>query len=703
MTIRYHVSVMSAAGPRTAPIATLAFTMAAAFAFGVAGGGAPADAAPSGGAAAATSTAAPLIPRATIFGNPSRSQGRISPDGRWLAWLAPRDGVMNIWVAPAAEPAKARALTNEKARPLRQHFWAPDSKTILYVNDAGGDENFKLYGVDVETGAQRTLTPFEKTQVQVIGVSPLVKDRILVGLNNRDSRWHDVHSLDLATGKLTLVLQNDGFGGFEADQQLNLRIAQKPRKDGGVEWYRIVGGKIEDKPYRSAPMDDALTTALLGFTTDGRTLYWQDSTGRDTAALVAEDVATGKTTVIAQDRRADVGDVLRDPKTGVVQAYAIDYLKPTWTAVDASVGKDLAHLEKELAGDVSVVSRTLADDTWIVAVDPVTKPIATYRYDRATKKLVQLYVGRPELVGAPLVPLRALELKARDGLTLVSYLSLPPGSDANGDGRPEKAVPMVLLVHGGPWARDGYGYSAYHQWLANRGYAVLSVNFRGSTGFGKAFTSAGDRQWATTMHDDLLDAVDWAVKNGVTTKDRVAIMGGSYGGYATLAGLTFTPDTFACGVDIVGPSNLQTLLDTVPPYWEAFREQLYRRVGDPRTPEGLQLLKDRSPLYRADRITKPLLIGQGANDPRVKQAESDQIVNAMKAKGIPVTYVLFPDEGHGFARPENNLAFNAIAESFLAKCLGGRAEPIGGTVRASTAQVPHGAEFAPGLVDALKK
>jgi dipeptidyl aminopeptidase/acylaminoacyl peptidase len=676
-------------------------TLAVAFAFGLTAGGAAdaaASAPKSGGADAAT-----LIPRTTLFGNPSRSQGRISPDGRWLSWLAPRDGVMNVWVAPATEPAKAHPLTNERARPLRQHFWAPDSKSILYVNDTGGDENFKLYGVDVASGEQRTLTPFDKTQVQIVGVSPLVKDRILVGLNNRDPRWHDVHSLDLATGKLTLVLQNDGYGGFEADMQLNVRVAQKPRRDGGLDWYRVENGKVEATPYKTTPMDDALTTSTLGFTADGKTLYWQDSTGRNTAALLAEDVATGKTTVVAQDPRADVGSVLRDTKTGTVQAYAIDYLKPTWTGVDAAIGRELTYLEKKLAGQVSIVARTLEDDTWIVAVDPVTKPVATYRYDRKAKKLTQLFVGRPELVGAPLVPMHALELKSRDGLTLVSYLSLPPGSDANGDGKPEKPVPMVLLVHGGPWGRDEFGYSGYHQWLANRGYAVLSVNFRSSTGFGKSFTSAGNREWGTKMHDDLLDAVDWAVKHGVTSRDKVAIMGGSYGGYATLAGVTFTPDAFACGVDIVGPSNLQTLLDTVPAYWEAFREQLYQRVGDPRTPEGLQLLKDRSPLYKADQIRKPLLIGQGANDPRVKQAESDQIVSAMKAKGIPVTYVLFPDEGHGFARPENNMAFNAIAEGFLAKCLGGRAEPIGGTVRASSAKVPHGAEFAPGLVDALKQ
>jgi dipeptidyl aminopeptidase/acylaminoacyl peptidase len=311
--------------------------------------------------------------------------------------------------------------------------------------------------------------------------------------------------------------------------------------------------------------------------------------------------------------------------------------------------------------------------------------------------MTRLFVARPELEGAPLVPMFPEEIKSRDGLNLVSYLSLPRSVDPKGSGKPSHPVPMVLFVHGGPWARDSFGSNRSHQWLANRGYAVLSVNYRGSTGFGKSFISKGDLQWGRKMHDDLLDAVDWAVKNGITTRDKVAIMGGSYGGYATLAGMAFTPTTFACGVDIVGPSNLFTLLQTIPPYWEAGKQQFYKRMGDPTTEEGRALLKERSPLNFADRISRPLLIGQGANDPRVNVRESDQIVAAMEAKHIPVTYVVFPDEGHGFARPVNNIAFNAVAENFLAPCLGGRAEPIGEALQASTAQVKQGAENVPGL------
>ncbi len=650
----------------------------------------------------AKDTSAPLIERTKLFGNPSRSGASLAPDGKHLAWLAPRDGVMNIWVAPIEQLDAARPLTSSKDRPIRVVFWSPDSAMVMYIQDKAGDENFLLYGVDVRSGVERTLTPFEKTRVQIVSVSPLIKDRILVGLNNRDPQWHDIHSLDLKTGKLTEIMRGDGYAGFVADATHALRLALRPNAAGGMDYFTVSGGKVSDKPVASTGLDDSLTTNPAGFTTDGKTLYWIDSRGRNTAALVAQDAATGKTRIIGENARADISNAMSNPRTGVIEAYAVTYLRDEWTALDPVIGADLAWLREQLKGDISVSSRTEDDRLWTVAVDPVVAPASVHLYDRKKKTLTQLYVSRPELVGAPLQAMYPVEIKSRDGLTLPSYLTLPPGVDLDGDGVPSAPVPMVLLVHGGPWARDDYGYNPYHQWLANRGYAVLSVNFRGSTGFGKAFISAGDLEWGRKMHDDLIDAVDWAVTRGVTPKDQVAIMGGSYGGYATLAGLTFTPTSFACGVDIVGPSNLETLLKTIPPYWTPLIEQFHQRMGNPNTPEGLALLKERSPLYKAGNIVRPLLIGQGANDPRVNQAESDQIVAAMKAKGIPVTYVLFPDEGHGFARPENNIAFNAVTENFLAGCLRGRAEPIGGTVKMSSAKVPVGAQHTPGLEAALK-
>ncbi|PKB19558.1 dipeptidyl aminopeptidase/acylaminoacyl peptidase [Novosphingobium kunmingense] len=645
----------------------------------------------------------PLIPRQALYGNPVKAAAQISPDGSTLSWLAPVAGVMNVWVAPIGKPDAGRPITNEKTRPIRQYFWAPDGKSVLFIQDKGGDENFLLYSVDPKTGQERSLTPFTKTRVQLIGASTVHKDRILVGLNNRDARFHDVHSLDLATGKLTEVLRNEqGYVGFLADNNLVVRMALKANAKGGQDYFQVTDNKIAETPFASTGLEDALTTNPAGFTVDGKTLYWVDSRGRNTAALVAQDVATGATKVLAEDTRADVGGTLSNPTTGVVEAYSVNYLRNEWTAVDPGIKASLDFLKKNLRGDFSVSSRTDKDDLWIVNDDPVTAPGSAYLYNRKAGKLTKLFTPRPELVGAPLPAMHPRVIKARDGLDLVSYLTLPFGTDTDANGVPTAPVPMVLLVHGGPWARDVYGSNRAHQWLSNRGYAVLSVNFRGSTGLGKSFIEAGNLQWGRKMHDDLLDAVDWAVAQKITSADKVAIMGGSYGGYATLAGMTFTPTKFACGVDIVGPSNLETLLKTIPPYWAPLVKQFHDRMGNPNTPEGLALLKERSPLYSADKIVRPLLIGQGANDPRVNQAESDQIVAAMKARSIPVTYVLFPDEGHGFARPANNIAFNAVAENFLGQCLGGRAEPIGNDMTPSTAQVLEGAERIAGLTAARK-
>ena len=644
-----------------------------------------------------------LIPRDLLFGNPERSNVLISPDGMSLSWLAPVDGVMNVWVAPASDPTKAKAVTADKARGIRNYFWSYQPGVLLYLRDSGGDEDFHLFSVDVASGKATDLSPFPKTTAQVVGTSHAHPESILVGMNDRDQKWHDLYRVDLVSGQRTLVEKNeDEIGGYLVDDDYALRFATKARPDGGQEVLQA-DGNGGWKPYDSIPFEDSQTTMPMGLTTDGKTLYTLDSRGRNTAALYAVDVASGDKKLLFEDPRADVGNALTDPRSGVAQAVAVDYLREEWTPLDAGIGADLKKLQAIGPGEVGVNARTYDDKTWIVAYSAAETPVSYYRYDRGDGgTLTKLFSARPALDGKPLVPQWPQEIRSRDGLNLVSYLTLPQGADANNDGKADAPVPMVLLVHGGPWARDGYGYSGYAQWLANRGYAVLSTNFRGSTGFGKEFTNAGNGEWAGKMHDDLLDAVQWAVKTGVTTQDQVAIMGGSYGGYATLVGMTFTPDAFKCGVDIVGPSNLNTLLSTVPAYWASFYEQLAKRMGDPRTEAGKQWLLERSPLSRTDKISKPLLIGQGANDPRVKQAEADQIVSAMKAKNIPVTYVLFPDEGHGFARPANSKAFNAVTEGFLGECLGGRAEPIGNDFEGSSISVPTGAAGVPGLVEALK-
>ncbi len=683
---------------------------------------APQSAAPS--AAPAPLASGLLIPRDVLFGNPERTQLRISPDGKTLSWIAPRDGVLNIYTAPANDPKSAKPLTSDKVRGIRQYQWAYNNTHILYRQDLGGDENWKIYSVDVASGAAKDLTPFEdikdkdgkaimqpngkplRPAAEIENTSSEFPDEVLIGLNNRNPQYHDLYRCNIKTGALKLVQQNDGFAGFVTDEQFNVRFAVKPLEDGGSEVLRANGsGGFET--FQTISQADSLTTSPLGFTRDGSTLYMADSRGRNTGALFAVNPTTGEKKLLAEDARADVGGTITHPVSGVVQAASFNYEREHWTVLDPSIQADLDYLKTVADGELQVTSRTQDDTKWTVAYALDNGPVRNYLYDRAAKKATFVFSNQPKLDGLPLAKMNPVVIKSRDGLDLVSYLTLPAGTDKDANARPDAgALPMVLMVHGGPWARDTWGYNPSSQWLANRGYAVLEVNYRGSTGFGKSFISAGDKQWAAKMHDDLIDAVNWAVDQKIAKKDKVAIMGGSYGGYATLVGLTFTPDVFACGVDIVGPSNLVTLLNTIPPYWAAGIAQFTSRIGDHRTEEGRKLLLSRSPLTFVDKISKPLLIGQGANDPRVKQAEADQIVSAMQAKKIPVTYVLFPDEGHGFARPENRKAFNAVAEQFLASNLGGRAQPIEGDFAGSSIQVPQGADLVGGVkpaLDALKK
>jgi dipeptidyl aminopeptidase/acylaminoacyl peptidase len=642
-----------------------------------------------------------LIPRIHLFGNPSRAAAEISPDGAQLSFLAPLDGVLNVWVCPVEDVDAARPITRDTGRGIRFHAWAANGSHVLYMQDKDGDENWRLYSVDLATDAVLDLTPFEGVQGRFIQGSWDFPNEVLIGLNNRDPQWHDVYRVDVVTGESQLVEQNDRFVYHIADRTLQLRLAAEGTPEGGFQLFERKDD--EWKPLFLLGKDDALTSGPV-MVDHRRNLAWfKDSRNRDTAALVKLDLDTGVLSVVGESERADAAGVLVHPTTRRVEAWSENYDRVHWHVLDPAVGAALEHLRNVARGDVDVVSRDKRDDQWVVVFTPDDGPATYYRYDRTTGVARKLFTTRPELEGAPLTRMHPVIIRSRDGLDLVSYLSLPRRADPAGTGRPEAPLPMVLVVHGGPWARDEFGYNVFHQWLANRGYAVLSVNFRGSTGFGKAFVNAADHEWGRRMHDDLLDAVQWAIDEGVAQPDRIAIMGGSYGGYATLVGLTFTPEQFACGVDIVGPSNLETLLATIPPYWKPVVETFTKRVGDPGTEEGRALLRERSPLHRADAIARPLLIGQGANDPRVKQAESDQIVTAMEDNGLRVTYVLYPDEGHGFARPENNLAFFGVSEAFLARCLGGAYQPLGDDLQGSSIEVPVGAEHVPGLAEALEK
>jgi dipeptidyl aminopeptidase/acylaminoacyl peptidase len=648
-----------------------------------------------------------LVPREVFFGNPQRTNVELSPNGERLAFLAPKDGVLNVFVAPLADPSAAKPVTDDDKRGIRRYTWAHDNRHILYSQDEGGDENWHVYAVDVDSGEQRDLTPFEGVNAYLAATSHRAPGAVVVAQNERNEQLHDLYRVDIATCKQTLLEQNDeGFIGYLLDDDFAVRLALAYTQAGGVElkvpkaggWETLIGVGPED----------ALTTEPVVLDKTGRKLYLKDSRGRDKAALVEVDLATAagaakKGRVVFEPDRADVSAVLTHPRDHTIQAVAQTYERTEWKAIDPKVEASLAEIQKLAKGDVEVVSQSLDDRHWIVADIRDDGPVAYYHYDRAQKKERFLFFNRPELAELDLAKMQPRVIRSRDGLDLVSYLTLPEGSDPDGDGKPDRALPMVLLVHGGPWGRDEWGYDADHQWLASRGYAVLSVNFRGSTGFGKSFINAADGEWAGKMHDDLLDAVRWAVSQRVADPDRVAIFGGSYGGYSVLVGLTFTPREFACGVDIVGPSNLVTLLENIPPYWMPIRPILTQRVGDHQTEAGRAFLLERSPLTHVEKIERPLLIAQGKNDPRVKQQESDQIVRAMQDKKIPVVYVLYPDEGHGFARPENRLSFSAVTEIFLAQCLGGSYRPIGDDFEGSSITVVAGAEHVWGLPEALPK
>jgi dipeptidyl aminopeptidase/acylaminoacyl peptidase len=611
-----------------------------------------------------------LIPRNVLFGNPERTSPQISPDGSALAWIAPRDGVLNLWVAPAGDGSgvdwtAARPVTEDTDRGIRAFTWARDGRHVLYVQDVGGDENWRLYDVDPESLERRDLTPFEGIHATIIGTSKRRPDEVLVGINADNPQLHDVYRLHLASGELVKEIENPGYAGWLADEDLVVRCAIDPLPDGSFNVLVRDSGADEFRFLLAVPAEDATSTDVVSFSGDGRSLLMISSAGADTGRLIRVDLATGESTVLAEDPEADVTDALLDPDTRDPQIVMVLKDRMTYIVLDPSVEEDLKAVRALHPGDPSISGRDEADTTWLIAFNVDAGSITYFTYDRAAKTGRLLFSARPALAAYELAPMEPFSFSARDGLVIHGYVTFPPGLGRTG-------LPAVVDVHGGPQVRDTWGYNPEAQWLANRGYLCVQVNYRGSTGYGKAFVAAGDREWGGKMHDDLVDAVGYAVAQGWADPSKVAIYGGSYGGYAALVGAAFTPDVFCCAVDIVGPSNLKTLLETIPPYWAPMIAQLYRRVGNPET--DAEFLWSRSPLSRARDIRIPLLIAQGANDPRVKQAESEQIVAALTEAGIDHEYMLFPDEGHGFAKPENRIKFYTAAERFLAKYLGGRYE-----------------------------
>ena len=616
----------------------------------------------------------PIIDRELFFGDPEIASGQISPDGKYISFLKPFKGKRNIWVKNIdQEFDEAKPLTADEKRPIGGYFWSRDSKQILYVQDKGGDENFHVYSVsptaEPEQGEEVPpsidLTPMDGIRAFIMDVPKNDPTIMYVGINDRDKAWHDLYKVKIATGDRELVLTNDiEYNNLVFDLDGVIRVASKSTADGGTEMLKKTANGWETL-YTCSNLE---TCYPVRFHKDGRLYIVSDKGDANFSSLQLLDLKTNQATVVEQDPegKVDFGGTifsdLTDELVGTV--YTAAKTKIYWK--DKSYEADYNLLKKRFDGaTINFTSSTTDEQTYLIYVNSDTDPGTAYVFDRKSKKSTLLYQPRPNLPTEHLSKMEAVSYKSSDGLVIPAYLTLPKGKET-------KNLPAIVLPHGGPWARDYWGYDGLAQYLANRGYAVLQMNFRGSTGYGKAFLNAGNGEWGQLMQDDITWGVKYLVEEGIADEDKVGIMGGSYGGYATLAGLTFTPDVYATGVSIVGPSNLFTLLETIPPYWATIRELFHNRMGDPDTPEGQEQLRRQSPFFHADNIKAPLLVGQGANDPRVKKAESDQIVVAMRDLNLPVEYLNFPDEGHGFRNPDNSMAFFAKTEQFLSEHLGGR-------------------------------
>ena len=635
-----------------------------------------------------------LIPREVLFGNPDKIAVRMSEDGKYISYLAPLNGVLNVFVAPVDNPLIGKAITADTERGIRSYSWAKNSNNIIYSIDNKGDENFRLYSIDINTKENILLTPKEGVRASVIKKSKSFPDEILVQMNKRVPEYFDIYKINVKSGKAEIIFENkEKYLSFIIDDNFKILFAYKMLPTGEGEIYSFKNGNLASPQlFQKIKTEDMLTSSLLHITADGKILYAVDSSQRDKSALFEIDLSTQKRTLLYEDARADIDSCLVDPITKRIQAVSIDYLQKEWIILDPQINEDIKNLSKLNDGIIEITSRVENDNKWIVVYMQDDGPYKYYLYDRATGEAKFLFVSNSKQEEYSFAKMHPMQITSRDGLELVSYLTLPRWLDKGA--RLENPIPLILYVHGGPNSRDNKGYNATHQWLANRGYAVLSVNYRGSTGFGKSFINAGDGQWARKMQDDLEDAVKWAIDNNLADKSKIVIMGGSYGGYATLVGMSMTPDLYAAGIDIVGPSNLETLMNSIPPYWKPVFAHLKKIIGaSPDNEGGKKFLFERSPLNYVKNIKKPLLIVQGAHDPRVKKLESDQIVSAMKKHGIPVVYLLYKDEGHGLARPENRMSFYAHAEVFLANILQGRYLGHDGNFPGSSMEIIEGKDL----------
>ncbi len=633
----------------------------------------------------------PLIPR-NVFDAPAEHDLlTISPNGKMIAYTAPSDkGVNNIWVEDLTTHQKRMAT--RATRGINGYQWAYDNAHLLYQSDENGNEDYHLYSVDLKSSAIRDLTPFLGIRSEQILLAPSRPDELLVAMNLRDSKVFDVYRVNLQTGATVMDAQNPGdVIGWTADQNLvvraatafndNLETVVRVRDSGKAPWRDLLKIPFEQAPFLGQVNGGNI---IVGFSQNGKKLVVGSSKESPTNRLVELDVATGKELrVLAGDPQADLWQnfatsfvLLRDPRDQHVQAAAFDYLKPEWRAIDPAVAADLKYLAALQGGAFIVSSQDMSGQKWAIWYFTDNGPTSFYLYDRAAHKAQLIFQDRPQLTQYKLAEMRPMTIPARDGFKLVSYLTLPPGNAAKG-------LPLVLFVHGGPWARDEWGFDPLGQMLANRGYAVLQVNYRASI-INVPYMNAANEKIGTLTDDDLTDAVKWAIKEGIADPKRIAIMGGSFGGYSVLRGVTLHPDLYACGVDVVGPADLATLMNSIPDYWKPVKKRWLRRIGDVTADQALN--EKLSPLYHAADIRVPLLIGHGQFDPRVKLAQSEKIVETIRKNGGKVTFVVYSDEGHGFVRPENNLDFDGRTEEFLHSCMGGRFEPWE-KVPGSTAEV----------------